>query len=146
LAVALALIPLAAGCSGANDDPTRPVLVERLAALCEDARVAVEDLGEPKDVGAQVFRPWAEIGRDFVADVRKLRGATPAERNQMRALAAYYAGFYDSLRLAYDQWTSRQSTVVKMTLQRGYAQLDSAEEIASRLGATECSVRPFADT
>ncbi|HEY7381330.1 MAG TPA: hypothetical protein VH572_08985 [Gaiella sp.] len=144
LAVALVAVTLAAaGCGGGEDSHTRPQLVERLATLCEETRVAVEELGEPRDEGAAVFRPWAAIGRDFVADVRRLQGTTPRERRQVRALADYYEGFYDSLRLGYRQWSRGESTTIKMTLERAYALLASAEKLAGRMGASECAVRPF---
>jgi hypothetical protein len=141
--VALALV--AAGCGGGDDTSQRSSLAERLATLCVETRAAVEELGEPKDVGAAVFRPWAAIGRRFVGDVRRLQG-TSQQRKQMRALAKYYDGFYDSLRLGYQQWSKGQSATIKMTLERAYALLDSAEALAGRMGATECSVRPFDET
>jgi hypothetical protein len=149
LATGAALALLAAGCAGREETAAprpAPPLAERLAGLCERTRVSVEALGEPKDVGAAVFRPWAEIGERFVADVRGLEAPTPRRRAQVQALADGYAGFYESLDLGYEQWRSGESAAVKMTLARAYAQLTAAEAAAGRLGASACSVRPFDDT
>ena len=144
--VAGALALVAAGCGGGGEAPSRPALVERLAALCEETRIAVEELGEPKDTGAAVFRPWAAIGRRFVADVRRLGGTSARQREQLQSLAGYYEGFYDSLALSYELHEGGQQVAIKMTLERAYALLDSADALAIRMGATECAVRPFADT
>lgn len=136
---------IAGGCGGSEKAAAPPLLAGRLAGLCERARVSVEALGQPKDRGAAVFRPWAEIGERFVADVRRLEAPT-AQRAQVQALADAYAGFYESLLLGYEQWRAGASPAVKMTLAHAYAQLDTAEAAATRLGATACSVRPFDDT
>ena len=141
-----ALAFLAGGCGGREEAAApAPPLAERLAGLCERARVSVEALGAPKDEGAAVFRPWAEIGERFVADVRRLEAPT-AQRAQVQALADAYAGFYESLLLGYEQWRTGASPAVKMTLTHAYAQLDAAEAAAEQLGARACSVRPFDDT
>jgi hypothetical protein len=141
---ALALAVLSApGCAGGDESGATVPLSERLEALCDDARVAVEALGEPKDVGGAVLRPWAAIGARFVADVRRLDGASAAERPRLRSLADDFAGFYDGLRLGHAQWTSGESVAVKMSLQRAYALLARAEATAAGLGAAACARRPF---
>lgn len=138
------IVLVAAGCGGGDDTgPARSALVERLSRLCEDTRVEVEQLGEPKDEGAAVFRPWSRIGRSFAEDLKRLPAETPGERTQVESLAEYYNGFYDSLRLSYDMFVAHQSVAIKMTLERGYSQLASAEQLAKRMGAAECVVRPF---
>jgi hypothetical protein len=143
--VALAAAALAlAGCGG-NDDSSsaRPALPAELGRLCDETRAAVEVLGEPRDVGAEVFRPWAQLGRDFVTDVRRLRGTTPRQRRQLDRLADFYKGFYDNLQISYDLFRAGRSTSIKMTLERAYALLASGEALAVRMGAPECAVRPF---
>ena len=132
-----------AGCGTDEAIPARPPLPARLAQLCDETRTAVERLGEPRDKGAAVFRPWARLGREFVARVRRLRGATPQQRDRVRLLADYYAGFYDNLQLSYDLFRAGRSTAIKMTLQRAYALLSSGEKLATRMGVPECAVRPF---
>ena len=138
-AFALAL----AGCGSGDDSTDRPALPTRLAELCDETRAAVEDLGEPRDEGAAVFRPWARVGHEFVADIRRLRGATPTERAQLASLAEYYAGFYGNLDISYDLFRAGSSNAIKPTLERAYAHLTSAEQLAVRMGAPECAVRPF---
>lgn len=146
LVAAAAIVALSfAGCGSDETHPARPPLPERLAQLCDETRTAVERLGEPRDKGAAVFRPWARLGRDFVARVRRLRGATPQQRERLRLLADYYAGFYDNLQLSYDLFRAGRSTAIKMTLQHAYALLTSGERLATRMGAPECAVRPFPD-
>jgi hypothetical protein len=132
-----------AGCGGDDGSPGRAALPARLAKLCDETRIAVEDLGEPRDEGAAVFRPWARLGRDFVAEIRQLRGATPQQRRQLASLAEYYAGFYGNLDIGYDLFASGKSVAIKPTLERAYALLISAEKLAVRMGAPECAVRPF---
>lgn len=145
-AVAVTLLVVAlAGC-GANDDaeaPPRSALAEQLATLCDDARAEVEELGEPKDVGAGVFKPWSKIGTRFVADVQRLDGASAAEQRQLDRLATYYTGFFDSIAQSYLMHVSGESVGIKQTLERAYALLASGEKIAVQLGAPECAVRPF---
>jgi hypothetical protein len=144
-----ALALLAGGCGGSEEAAAPsplPPLAERLAGLCEHARVQVEALGQPKDEGAAVFRPWAEIGERFVDDVRRLDAPTPLRRAQVQELADAYAGFYESLLLGYEQWRAGASAAVKMTLAHAYAQLDAAEATAARLGAAACATRPFDNT
>jgi hypothetical protein len=143
--VTLAVLALAlvAGCGGDDPPPARSAFAERLAQLCEETRLAVEDLGEPREEGAAVFAPWARIGLGFVADVRRLPAATQRQRKDIVSLATYYKGFYDNLRASYDQYEEGQSQVIKMSLQHGYALLASAERLATRMGAPECAERPF---
>jgi hypothetical protein len=135
------------GCGGGDDDgPTRSTLADRLAEMCEETRAAVEELGQPRDEGAAVFRPWAQLGRRFVADIRRLETGNAQERVDLASLADYFAGFYDNLQIGYQQYRAQQSTAIKQTLERGYALLASAEQLATRMGAPECAVRPFPET
>jgi hypothetical protein len=142
---AVALLLGGVGCSADADEPDappRPVAVQRLASLCDATRVEIEALGEPRDEGAAVFSPWAKIGVRFVKAVRALQVA-PARREQLESLATYYEGFYDSLAQAYLIHRSGRSDGIKQTLERGYALLESGENVAVALGAPECAVRPF---
>lgn len=150
LAVAVAVVSLVVAGCGSEDEgvPPRAALAADLGALCDRTRVAVEALGEPKDEGARVFKPWARIGHRFVADVRRLPATTALQRRRLGSLADYYAGFYDALAYSYEISESGQSMqreLIKTTLERGYAQLASGETMAKRLGAVECAVRPFDD-
>jgi hypothetical protein len=142
--VGLALV--LAGCGGDDETPERSAFAERLAELCDETRVAVEELGQPRDVGAAVFRPWAQLGRRFVADLRRIDAGTARERANLASLADYYAGFYENLQIGYEQYRAQQSTAIKQTLEHGYALLASAEALATRIGAPECAVRPFPET
>jgi len=135
-----------AGCTTDGGDTARSNLATQLGRLCDESRLAVEKLGEPRDVGAAVFHRWAQVGRRFVADARRLPTETAAERQQLRSLARYFGGFYANLAIAYRMYRAQQSTAIKQVLERGYAFLASAERIATRIGATECAVRPYADT
>lgn len=140
--IALAL----AGCGGKDDSaPTRPAVGAQLANLCDETRADVELLGEPRDTGAAVFRPWARLGREFVSAVRRLHAANATEREQLDRLADYYQGFYDNIGISYDLFEAGRSTSIKMTLERAYALLGSGEKLAVRMGAPECAVRPFSD-
>jgi hypothetical protein len=91
-----------------------------------------------------MFRPWSRVGLRFVDDVRRLPTTTERERKQVTSMAGYFTGFFDSLALGYVQYLANQSEMTKMTLRRGYAQLASAEKLATQLGAPECAERPFA--
>lgn len=147
LALAVVLLLAATGCGGGRDEAaSAAALGERLDALCTETRVAVEALGEPRDVGGAVLRPWAALGARFVSGVGLLEAPTAGERAELRSLASRYRGFYDGLRLGYEQWAAGESVATKMTLQRAYAHLAGAEAVAARLGAAACSLRPFDDT
>ena len=147
VAALVATLLTVAGCGG-NDDAAQPVrgpLGAKLAQLCDDNRAAVELLGEPRDKGAAVFRPWARLGRSFVSDVRGLEGATPRQRKLVNRLADSFDAFYGNLKLSYDLFRAGRSDAIKMTLERAYAHLATAESLAVRLGAPECAIRPFED-
>ena len=149
LAIVAGVVGLAlvlSGCGGDDGTPHRSALADRLAELCEETRVAVEELGQPRDEGAAVFRPWAQVGRRFVADLRRLQAGNAQERTNLASLADYYAGFYGNLEIGYEQYRAQQSTAIKQTLEHGYALLASAEKLATRMGAPECAVRPFPET
>jgi hypothetical protein len=146
LALAVALVLAVTGCGGGEEAASAVTLGERLDALCTETRLAVEALGEPRDVGGAVLRPWAALGARFVSGVGLLETPTAGERAELRSLATRYRGFFDGLRLGYEQWAAGESFATKMTLQRAYASLAGAEAVAARLGATACSLRPFDDT
>jgi len=146
LAAAAVALTAAAGCTADGDDTARSNLARQLGRLCDESRLAVEKLGEPRDVGAAVFQQWAEVGRRFVADARRLPTETAAERQRLSSITGYFEGFYANLEIGYRMYRAQQSSAIKQVLERGYALLASAERIATRIGATECAVRPYADT
>ena len=142
--VVIGLAVLAAGCG--KDEPKRSALAENLAQLCEQARADTEALGLPAEEGFEVMKPTAAIGLRLAADIKKLEGTTPAEKEQIASLAEYLA-----LLLHRARGRGRSSTrsgypeVYAITLDRAKGSLASAEALATRMGAPECAVRPFPD-
>ncbi len=139
--IGLALV--AGGCS--EDEPKRSPLAESLAALCEQARAETEALGLPGDKGFAVIRPGAEIGIRLAADIKKLEGTTPAEKEQIAALAEYLRFYHNEVSAAAKLYEAGQTEVYGITIDRAKPTLVSAEALASRMGAPECAVRPFPD-
>jgi len=139
--VGLALI--VGGCG--KDEPKRSALAENLAQLCEKARADTEALGLPGDKGFAVIRPGAEIGIRLSADIKKLEGSTPAEKEQIAALAEYLRFYHNEVRAAAKLYEAGQTEVYGITIDRAKPTLVSAEALATRMGAPECAVRPFPD-
>jgi hypothetical protein len=132
-----------AGCGGA-DESTDSTLSKRLAALCEDARTDIEELGLPSERGVEIVRPWAARGARLADDVGRLDVATPRERAQVRSLARSLREYYDGLRLGYDVYTRTKSLeAYAAAVDRAKAFLAEADAVAVGLGAPECAVRPF---
>lgn len=140
----LATILLAAGCGG-KTEPKRSALADRLAQLCEQARADTEALGLPGEKGFVVMAPTAKIGAQLARDVAKLRGTTVAQREQVASLAKYLRFYYAELAAAVKLYAVGQSEVYSITLNRAKPSLESAEALATRMGAPECAVRPFPD-
>ncbi len=140
----LGLAVLAAGCGG-KDEPKRSALAEHLAQLCEQARADTEALGLPADVGFEVMKPTAVIGLRFAAKVKKLRGTTPAEKEQIASLAEGFRFYYNELAAAVALYAAGHPEVYAITLSRAKPSLETAEALATRMGAPECAVRPFPD-
>lgn len=143
-AAAAALGVLAAGCGG--DGKERSELVERLAALCTEARLDVEELGLPGEKGIAVVRPWANRGTRLAETIRGLEGGTADEQRLVGRLATaldeYYAGLRVGL-LVYEQ--TKSSDAYAAAVERSTAFLEESEAVARELGAPECATRPFAD-
>ena len=139
--VGLALI--VGGCG--KDEPKRSALAENLAQLCEKARADTEALGLPGDKGFAVIRPGAEIGIRLSADIKKLEGSTPAEKEQIAALAEYLRFYHNEVGAAAKLYEAGQTEVYGITIDRAKPTLVSAEALATRMGAPECAVRPFPD-
>ena len=134
---------LAAGCGG-DDEPERPALAAELAALCEEARQDVEALGLPAEVGVAVIRPWANRGTRLAEDIRRLDGETQEERELLGSLARAYDEYYAGLRLGATIYASTKSLdAYAATVERAKPFLAEADTLATRLGAPECTVRPF---
>ena len=136
---------LAAGCGG-DDEPDTDAVVAQLVTLCGEARADVEALGLPSEVGFKVIRPWANRGTQLAEDIGRLEGATTEQQAQLAALSRAYDEYYAGLRLGatiYGQTGSLEA--YKQTVVRANAFLADADRIATELGATECTVRPFPD-
>jgi hypothetical protein len=140
----LALTALAAGCGG-KDEPKRSALAESLAQLCEQARVDTEALGLPADKGFVVMKPTAARGLRLAAAIKKLKGRTAAEKEQIASLAEYFRFYYNELDAAVKLYAAGQSEIYAITLSRAKPSLESGEALATRIGAPECAVRPFPD-
>ncbi len=136
---------LATGCGG-DDEPERDAVVTELVALCEGARADIEELGLPSEAGFKILRPWANRGTRLAEDVGRLEGGTPEQQEQLAALSRAYDEYYAGLRLGatiYGQTSSLEA--YKQTVVRANAFLADADAVARRLGAPECTVRPFPD-
>ena len=142
--VVIGLAVLAVGCGG-KDEPKRSALAEQLAQLCDQARADVEALGLPGEKGFSVMKPTAEIGLRFAKDVKKLQATTAAEKEQVASLAEYFRFYYNELRAAVKLYEVGHQEVYAITLSRAKGTLESAEALATRMGAPECAVRPFPD-
>jgi hypothetical protein len=140
-ALAAALLA-AAGCG--SDEPPRTPLQLRLAALCEQARLDVEALGSPADVGAKVIPSWTHIGRRLATDIGEVHVADPARARQVARLSKLLDSYYGSLKIAYDIYVQTSSSESYATaVERAKPYLESAEALATRMGVPECAVRPF---
>lgn len=102
-------------------------------------------LGLPSEKGFVVMKPTAAIGVRLAADVKKLRGTTAAEKEQIASLAGYLLFYYKELAAAVKFYAVGQSGVYAITLERAKGTLRSAEALATRMGAPECAVRAFPD-
>jgi hypothetical protein len=138
------LAALSGGCGG-KDAPKRSALAENLAQLCEQARADTEALGLPADKGFVVMKPTAARGLRLAADIKKLKGTTAGEREQIASLAEYFRFYYNELEAAVRLYDAGHPEVYAITLGRAKPSLESAEALATRMGAPECAVRPFPD-
>ncbi|MCY7303839.1 MAG: hypothetical protein LH654_12565 [Thermoleophilia bacterium] len=144
--IATVLVSLALVIGGCGEDkPERSPLAESIAALCEQARADTETLGLPGDKGFAVIRPGAEIGVRLAADIKKLEGSTPAEKEQVAALAEYLRFYHNEVSAAAKLYEAGQTEVYGITIDRAKPTLVSAEALATRMSAPECAVRPFPD-
>ena len=137
----LALALLAAGCGGDDD---RSAVAEQVAALCEEARVDIEALGLPSETGIAVVTPWANRGTKLANDIRAIEGAGADERAILDDLATALDEYYAGLRLGrtiYEQ--TRSAEAYAQTIERAKAFQADADDAATRLGAPECTRRPF---
>jgi hypothetical protein len=142
--VVVLLAVAAAGCGG-KEAPKRSALAEQIAQLCEQARADTEALGLPAEKGFDVMKPTATIGLRMAAKIKKLKGTTPAEKEQIASLAEYFRFYYNELAAAVKFYAVGQSEVYAITLNRAKPSLVSGEALATRMGAPECAVRPFPD-
>ncbi len=141
LLIGLALV--IGGCG--EDEPERSALAEGLAALCEEARADTEALGLPSEKGFAVIQPGAERGLRLAADIRKLKGTTAAEKEQIASLAEYFRFYHNEVEAGARIYELGQPDAYAITIERAKPSLASAEALATRMGAPECAVRPFPD-
>ena len=84
------------GCG--EDEPERSPLAESLAGLCDEARADTEALGLPSEKGFSVIKPGAERGLQLAAEIKKLEGTTPAEKEQIASLAEYFRFYHNEIK------------------------------------------------
>jgi hypothetical protein len=147
LAIAVVVIGfavLAGGCGG-KDEPERSALAEQLAQLCDKARADVEALGLPGEKGFVVMKPTAAIGLRLAKAVEKLQGTTAAEKEQVASLAKSLDSYYAELAAAVKLYRAGYSEAYAITMSGAKGVLESAEALATRMGAPECAVGPFPD-
>ena len=113
------VVLLASGCG--KDEPKRSALAESLAQLCEQARADTEALGLPAEKGFDVMKPTAARGLRLAADIKKLKGTTPAEKEQIASLAEYFRFYYNELDAAVKLYAAGQPEVYAITLVAGEA-------------------------
>ena len=141
--LAVLVMLLAAACGGGDD---RSAAAEQVGALCETARQDIEALGLPSERGIAVITPWANRGTKLATEIRAVEGATAEETETVHALATALDEYYAGLRLAhtiYEQ--TRSAEAYAQTIDRANAFLEDADKAATKLGASECTVRPFPD-
>lgn len=141
LPIGLALV--VGGCG--KNEPKRSPLAESLAQLCEQARADTEALGLPSEKGFSVIRPGAERGLRLAADINKLKGSTPAEKEQISSLAESFRFYHNEIRAGAKLYEAGYSDAYAITVDRAKPSLAAAEALATRMGAPECAVRPFPD-
>jgi hypothetical protein len=140
--VALALIAfVASGCGGDEGEPDLPAQV---AALCEAAREDIEALGLPSETGIAVLVPWTSRGARLAKDVAAVEGGTAGERETLNELSLALEEYYAGLRLGYTVYRqTRSSEAYAQAVERAKAFQEDADAAATRLGAPECTRRPF---
>ena len=116
-----------------------------ISQLCEQARADTEKLGLPAEAGFKVMKPTAARGLRLAADIKRLKGTTPAEKEQIASLAEYFRFYYNELAAAVRLYSAGHPEVYEITLGRAKPSLESGEALATRMGAPECAVRPFPD-
>ncbi len=140
---------LAAGCGGggsSDDEPERSALALKLAAVCDQARDDIEALGLPGEKGFAIVEPTVKIGKRLAATIKTLAGTTEQEKEQISSLASYYDRYYAELEAGYKLYEFGSADGFALTVERATALLETAEALATRMGAPECAERAFADT
>jgi hypothetical protein len=146
VSIAIVLVGLALVLGGCGEDePDRSPLAESLAALCEQARADTEALGLPGEKGFSVVKPGAERGIRLAANIKRLEGTTPAEKEQIASLAEYFRFYHNEIKAGARIYELGQPEAYAITVERAKPSLASAEALATRMGAPECAVRPFPD-
>ncbi len=137
---------LAAGCGGGDDEPERSALALKLAAVCDQAREDIEALGLPGEKGFAIVEPTVKIGKRLAATIKTLATANEQEKEQISSLANYYDRYYAELEAGYKLYEFGSADGFALTVERATTLLETAEALATRMGAPECAERAFADT
>ena len=124
---------LASGCG--KDEPKRSALAESLAQLCEQARADTEELGLPAEEGFDVMKPTAARGLRLAADIKKLKGTTPAEKEQIASLAEYFRFYYNELDAAVKLYSAGHPEVYADHARRGRSRRSRAARRSRRAWA-----------
>jgi hypothetical protein len=127
-----------------DGDSSTSEYAQQLDALCLDARRQVEELGQPSTTPMSKLYPGTvRIGRDFLADAKKLQPA-PDEAAAAKTFLEQRALYYDGLGYAYHYISVEKNQVAFVQIVNGaLANLTRAEAAAKALGAEECTLRPF---
>lgn len=116
----------------------------QVGALCDEARLDIEALGLPSETGIAVITPWANRGTRLVKDIRALDGGSASEQETVAALATALDEYYAGLRLGHIIYKqTRSAEAYAQTIERAKAFQADADAAATKLGATECTRRPF---
>lgn len=134
-----------AGGGGADDEPERSALALKLAAVCDQARSDIEDLGLPGEVGFAIVEPTVKIGKRLAATIKTLEAGTEQEKEQIASLAGYYDRYYAELEAGYELYELGNAEAFAITVERATPLLESAEALGARMGAPECAERAHAD-
>lgn len=142
-AIAFVLIALVAASCGGDDEVSAAAEV---AALCEEARADIEALGLPAETGIAVIVPWANRGARLAKDVAAVEGVTASERETLSQLSTALEEYYAGLRLGHTVYQQTQSSeAYAQAVDRAKAFQEDADAAATKLGASECTRRPFDD-
>ncbi len=132
LAVVAVVVVLLVRAQGSGDGFTSTA-----SSLCDDARKAIEQLGDPQERGLDTLLQRVEIGERLVEDLAALQ-PPPEAATQERALVFSLRNYYTSLRLGYEALRDNQGSALKALDAAAKKSLADAEAAAKELGASGC--------